>query len=150
MRIAASTAIRGMAATALALLTMASATGAAQASPAPTAATALAANCPGDGKVGPGAACTTLSSGELFHYKFSNGPRFEVVSYYQKTSGSKIVGKLGYSYKNKTTWGSSFTQTSGTRKTSTWHPSGISQCSPTVGLLSVQGQRIFQTPLANC
>ncbi|MEU4199590.1 MULTISPECIES: hypothetical protein [Streptomyces] len=147
MRIA--TSRRAFAATGLAILAITSSVTTAQAAPTPQP-TLRTAGCPGDGKIGPGAACTSLSSGALFHYKFDNGTKYEVVSYYQKVSGGQISGQLGYTYKGRDSWGSKFTQTAGTRKTSTWHPDGVTTCSPTIGLLRVDGQGTFQTPLAHC
>ncbi|MFF9483154.1 hypothetical protein [Streptomyces sp. NPDC014733] len=130
----------------LASIAMSSAAYAVDAAP-PAAASAklAAAGCPGDGHISRNYTCTSLSGGALFHQKYTND---KAATWYVKTSGSKISGKLGFTKSGKQQWGSHFSQSSGTTKRNTW--SGVTYCSSTVGLLSVDGQQTYQTPLTTC
>ncbi|WNI16032.1 hypothetical protein [Actinacidiphila sp. ITFR-21] len=103
------------------------------------------AGCPGDGHLDTNYVCTSLSGGGLFHRKYTN----DVIStWYTKTGGSAITAKLGFSASGKTHWGGSFTESSGQTKTANWSGTGVAYCTLTVGLISVAGQGMFQTPQA--
>lgn len=152
MRISSSRPVRIAAISAMTLAALGTATTAqAQTSHAEKQATAVSApDCPGDGKMGPGVVCTSLSSGALWHRKIV-GPDLQISTSYDKTSGGKITAKLGYTYKGNTSWGGEFTQTSGTFKSKTWRMWDDTQmCAPTIGVMWVKGQGTFQTPSAGC
>ncbi|MEU4199588.1 hypothetical protein AB0F64_06515 [Streptomyces sp. NPDC026294] len=139
-KIARMAAVAGMALTSIAVTTAAHAE---EARPRP--AVALAAGCPGSGQIDRNYTCTSLSSGVLFHRKYTN----DVAStWYTKTSGGTISARLGYNRGGSSHYGAKFSQSSGTTKTSTWN--GVDYCSSTVGMLTVDGQQTFQTPLASC
>ncbi|MYT33092.1 hypothetical protein GTY73_30925 [Streptomyces sp. SID8354] len=108
-------------------------------------AVAYAAGCPGDGRIARNHSCSSLSSGALFHQKFTND---KASTSYKKTGGSSISARLGFNRAGTTKWSGWFSQGSGTTKSYSW--SGVTYCSSTVGLLEVKGQQTFQTPLASC
>ncbi|WP_274912103.1 hypothetical protein [Streptomyces sp. WZ-12] len=108
-------------------------------------AVAYAAGCPGDGHLTRNHTCTSLSSGALFHQKYTND---KASTSYKKTGGSSISARLGFNRAGTTKWSSWFSQGGGTTKSYSW--SGVTYCSSTVGLLEVKGQQTYQTPLANC
>lgn len=139
-KIARVAAVAGMALTSIAVTTAAHAQEA-----HPRAAVALAAGCPGDGQIDRNYTCTSLSSGALFHRKYTND---KASTWYVKTSGGTISARLGYNRGGVNHFGGTFSQSSGTTKTSSWN--GVTYCSATVGLLNVSGQQTFQTPLASC
>lgn len=136
-------AVSGMA---LASIAMSSAAYAVDATPRAAASAKLAAaGCPGDGHISRNYTCTSLSGGALFHQKYIND---KAATWYVKTSGSKITARLGFTKSGNSRWGTTFSQSSGTTKRTTW--SGVTYCSSTVGLMSVNGQQVYQTPLATC
>ncbi|WP_405589972.1 hypothetical protein [Streptomyces sp. NBC_01190] len=103
------------------------------------------AGCPSDGQLDTNYVCTSLSSGGLFHRKYTN----DVIStWYTKTSGSAITLKLGFTAGGTTRWTGSVTESSGQTKTGTWTGTGVAYCTLTVGIISVSGQGQFQTPQA--
>ncbi|MFI6767341.1 hypothetical protein [Streptomyces sp. NPDC050355] len=107
-------------------------------------------DCPGDGKMGTGVVCTSLSSGAVWHVK-GHSPDLRITTTYDKTSGGRITAKLGYNYKGRTSWGGQFTQVSGTTKSKSWTVWDEAQwCAPTIGVMWVKGQGTFQTPSAGC
>ncbi|WP_407548676.1 hypothetical protein QOM21_05930 [Streptomyces sp. Pv4-95] len=75
------------------------------------------AGCPGDGKLG-GGACTSLSSGAVFHSKIL-AASVTITNSYVKEGGGTIMARLGYSYKGTSHWGGTFSQSAGTTKYST-------------------------------
>ncbi|AZM51221.1 hypothetical protein DMA15_00325 [Streptomyces sp. WAC 01529] len=112
----------------------------------------LAAGCPHDGYGGgPNSRCTSLSGGALYHSKYhpdrNNGA---IKTWYKKTSGSTVTVKLGYTKGSTTHYGAAVKQKSGTTKSKTWKTGYDDICSSTVGIMSVSGQGIFQTPSAHC
>ncbi|MER7028294.1 MULTISPECIES: hypothetical protein [Streptomyces] len=130
---------------ALASMAMSSAAYAVDATP-PAAASAklAAAGCPGDGHISRNYTCTSLSGGALFHQKYTNDKAAHLVCEDQRFEDLRQVGlhevrqfAVGY-----------VSQSSGTTKRTTW--SGVTYCSSTVGLMSVNGQQVYQTPLATC
>ncbi|MFI1200677.1 hypothetical protein ACH4VR_14705 [Streptomyces sp. NPDC020883] len=108
-------------------------------------AVAYAAECPGDGRIARNHTCTSLSSGALFHQKFTND---KASTSYKKTGGSGISARLGFNRAGVTKWSGWFSQGGGTTKSNSW--SGVTYCASTVGLLEVKGQQTYQTPLASC
>ncbi|MEV7856796.1 hypothetical protein ACFVZJ_37295 [Streptomyces sp. NPDC058322] len=106
--------------------------------------------CPGSGQIGYGRVCTTLSSGRLFHDKTQGSGPVNVRTWYEKSSGGTITAKLGFNYAGTTTWGSTFSQASGTTKSASWDRNWSSDCYSTIGMLSVTGQGTFQTPSGTC
>lgn len=109
-----------------------------------------AADCPGDGHSGGGNTCTSLSSGAVFHTK-TLGANVTITTSYTKESGSAIKARLAYSYKGTSYWGGWFSQSAGTTKYKSWTNYDSSfRCAPTIGLLQVNGQGTFQTPVATC
>ncbi|MYT33089.1 MULTISPECIES: hypothetical protein [unclassified Streptomyces] len=151
MRNSATKAARSAVVVALAVTAMGTTTAAhAATTPSTGSPTLYAAGCPGDGRPGGGNACTSLSSGAVFHSKIL-GANVRIETSYKKVSGGKITGQLGYSNRGTNHWGSTFTQSAGTTKTSTWTSYDSSfRCAPTVGMLKVNGQSTFQTPVASC
>ncbi|MFG2398446.1 hypothetical protein [Streptomyces lydicus] len=115
-----------------------------------SAAALQSADCPGDGHTGGGNTCTSLSSGAVFHTK-TLGANVTITTSYTKDSGGAITAKLGYSYKGTSHWGGQFSQSAGTTKYKSWtsYDSDF-RCAPTIGLLQVNGQGTFQTPVATC
>ncbi|MCZ1005922.1 hypothetical protein [Streptomyces lydicus] len=89
--------------------------------------------------------CSSLSSGELYHQKYTNN---RASTRYKKTGGSSITARVGFNRAGSTSWSGWFSQSSGTTKTGNWN--NISYCSSTVALLQVPGQQTFQMPLADC
>jgi hypothetical protein len=106
--------------------------------------------CPSSGQIGYGRVCTTLSSGRLFHDKTQGSGPVNVRTWYEKSSGGTISAKLGFNYAGTTTWGSQFSQSSGTTKSASWDRNWSSDCYSTNGMLSVSGQGTFQTPSGTC
>ncbi|MEU6125983.1 hypothetical protein [Streptomyces sp. NPDC047123] len=111
-----------------------------------------AAGCPGDGyNGGPNSRCTSLTSGALFHSKYHpNATSGAIKTWYKKTGGGAITVKLGYTKGSTTHYGAAVKQSSGTTKSKSWTTSYDGICSSTVGIMSVSGQGIFQTPSAHC
>ncbi|MFJ9982835.1 hypothetical protein ACIQUD_02060 [Streptomyces globisporus] len=107
-------------------------------------------SCPSSGQIGYGRVCTTLSSGRLFHDKTQGSGPVNVRTWYEKSSGGTISAKLGFNYAGTTTWGSTFSQASGTTKSASWARNWASDCYSTIGMLSVTGQGTFQTPSGTC
>ncbi|WP_382466501.1 hypothetical protein ACFIN9_40915 [Streptomyces noursei] len=105
----------------------------------------VTASCPGDGHLSTNYTCTSLSSGELYHRKYTNN---QASTWYTKTSGSGITARVGYNRSGSTQWSGWFSQSSGTTKTGNW--ANVTYCSGTVGLLQVEGQQTFQTHLTAC
>ncbi|MBH1933761.1 hypothetical protein I5Q34_05530 [Streptomyces sp. AV19] len=109
------------------------------------------AGCPRDGRLGPNYVCTSLSNGAVFHNKMDDGNFIAIHSSYEKRGGGRITAKLGYSHRGNERWGG-------------WHDYSAGQsrmeedrnydfaflCEPTIGLLKVDGQGMFQTPMASC
>jgi hypothetical protein len=107
--------------------------------------TPMTAGCPSSGQIDVNYVCTSLSSGGLFHRKYTN----DVIStWYVKTGGSTITAKLGFTAGGTTRWSNSFTQSSGQTKTYSWSNTGVAYCTLTVGIISVVDQGQFQTPQA--
>ncbi|MFB7636688.1 hypothetical protein ACFC0M_37885 [Streptomyces sp. NPDC056149] len=150
MRNSVTKATRSIAVAALALTALGTTTSAHAASAlSANAPTLYAAGCPGDGKIN-GNTCTSLSSGAVFHSKVL-GANVTITTSYKKVSGGKITAQLGYSHRGTYHYGGTFTQSAGTTKSSSWtsYDSGF-RCAPTIGLLKVNGQGTFQTPVASC
>lgn len=110
-----------------------------------TAKKSVMVSCPNDGHLSRNYTCSSLSSGDLYHRKYTNN---RASTWYTKNDGSSITARVGYNRAGSTSWSGWFSQSSGTTKTGSW--SGVSYCSSTVGLLEVRGQQTFQTPLADC
>ncbi|WP_093799949.1 hypothetical protein [Streptomyces sp. Wb2n-11] len=141
MRTSIKTAARAVAVTGLTLAALGATTTAQAETRSPSGEAVTVASC---GTLSRGYVCTTLSSGTLYHRKYTN----DIAStWYDKDSGGSITARLGYDgagYK----WTGWFTQSAGTTKTGTW--SDVSYCNATIGRLEVSGQQTFQTPLADC
>jgi hypothetical protein len=120
---------------------------------APTA--SATAGCPSSGYPTPGdpsASCTSMDNGALFHTKFHpDASKTRIQSSYVKTGGGSITAKLGYNYSGTNHYSASFTQRSGTTVKRHWDRNDYNfWCKTTIGLLSVNGQGSFQTPISHC
>ncbi|MBQ0987689.1 hypothetical protein KBZ10_24855 [Streptomyces sp. F63] len=111
---------------------------------APAGEVGVQTSCPSSGSIDRAYVCTSLSSGVLFHRKYTN----DVAStWYSKDSGGRISARLGYDGAGSK-WTGYYTILSGQKKTGSW--SGVAYCNSTIGKMQVKGQQTFQTPLANC
>ncbi|MGV9702976.1 hypothetical protein [Streptomyces sp. NPDC003483] len=90
--------------------------------------------------------CTTLSNGVLYTHQASNG---NVTTGYDKTGGSAISAKLGYSRGGTSHYASAVSISSGQNKSHNWALSASSYCTSTIGLLSYSGGT-YQTPASHC
>ncbi|MFK0142710.1 hypothetical protein [Streptomyces murinus] len=84
----------------------------------------------------------------LAHKKINNGPT-DLLTTYDKTGGSAVSIRLGYSMSGSTTYSSYFTMKSGQSAAKSWKKSGNYMCYSSVGVLNYSGGT-YQTPTAHC
>lgn len=106
----------------------------------------MTAGCPSSGQIDTNYVCTSLTSGGLFHRKYTNDV---ISSWYVKTGGSAITATLGFSGGGVTKTSAKFTESAGQTVTKSWSGTGVAYCTLTVGILTVDGQGSFQTPQAS-
>ncbi|GAA3305030.1 hypothetical protein [Streptomyces cinereospinus] len=92
--------------------------------------------------------CTTLSNGVLVHKKDYNNPT-RIWTTYDKTGGSTVSVRLGYTLSGGTTYSGYFSISSGQTVQRSWSRSGAFMCYSSTGLLDYSGGH-FQTPAAHC
>ncbi|WP_159042153.1 hypothetical protein VM636_30140 [Streptomyces sp. SCSIO 75703] len=92
--------------------------------------------------------CTSMSNGVLLHKKDYNNPT-DLWTRYDKTKGTAVSVRLGYSMSGSTTHSSYFTISSGGSVTKHWQKSGTYMCYSSTRVLNYSGGT-FQTPAAHC
>jgi hypothetical protein len=92
--------------------------------------------------------CTSLSNGVLVHKKDYNNPT-KIWTTYNKTGGSTVSVRLGYSMSGSTTYSSYFSISAGQTVQRYWEKSGSYMCYSSTGVLNYSGGT-FQTPSAHC
>lgn len=88
--------------------------------------------------------CTSRSNGVLVHEKDYNNPT-SLGTRYDKTGGSTVSVRLGYSMSGSTTYSSCFDTSSGGSVTKSWQKSGSYMCYNSTGVLNYCGGT-FQRP----
>jgi hypothetical protein len=89
--------------------------------------------------------CTSLDNGVLYVHQASNG---NVTTGYDKTGGSAVSAKLGYSRGGTSHYASAVSISSGQNKSHNWALSESSYCTSTIGLMSAGST--YQTPVSHC
>ncbi|MFD4626563.1 hypothetical protein [Streptomyces sp. NPDC058475] len=94
--------------------------------------------------------CTKLSNGVLVNWKTYNSDNYtHIHTRYDKTGGSTVSVRLGYSMGSSTVYSSYFNISSGGSSQKDWTKFGDSACTSSVGLLNYSGGT-YQTPSAHC